>query len=89
MTERASQRLRADWSRKFDEPITVPPRGPGGRSRTLVTLKDAGEYITRLPKAEHSAKEWQEAMRALLLAERGGPMMLARIGMMQALHRQR
>jgi hypothetical protein len=77
------------WSRKFDEPIIVPARGPRGRSRTLATLKDAGDYVTRLPKAEHSALEWQEAMRALLLAARGGPMMLAHIGMMQALHRQR
>jgi hypothetical protein len=77
------------WSRKFDESITVPPRGPRGRCRSLITLKDAGDYVTRLPKAEHSAPEWQEAMRALLLAARGGPMMLAHVGMMQALHRQR
>jgi hypothetical protein len=48
-----------DWSRKFEEPITVPPRGKRGRSRQLVTLKDAGEYITKLPKAEHTAAEWQ------------------------------
>ena len=34
-----------------------------------------------------AAAEWQAAMHALMLAARGGPMMLARIGMMQALHR--
>jgi hypothetical protein len=76
------------WSRKFDEPITVAPRGPRGRSRTLVTLKDAGDYVTRLPKVEHSASEWQAAMLALMLAARGGPVMLARIGMMRALNRE-
>ena len=79
----------AGWSRKFDEPIIVPARGPRGRSRTLVTLEDAGDYVTRLPKAEHSAPEWQGAMSALMLAAQGGPMMLAHIGMMQALHRER
>lgn len=25
----------------------------------LVTLQDAGRYITKLPKAEHDAPEWQ------------------------------
>jgi len=33
----------------------------------LVTLRDAAEYITQLPKAEHDADEWQAAMEALLL----------------------
>jgi hypothetical protein len=54
-----------------------------------VTLKDAGDYVTRLPKAEHSAPEWQAAMSALMLAARGGPVMLAHIGMMQAIYRER
>jgi hypothetical protein len=76
------------WSREFEEPIIIPPRGPRGKSRELVTLKDAGKYIARLPKAEHTAMEWQTAMEALLLAVRGAPTMLARIGIMKALHRQ-
>ena len=71
-----------DWSRSFDDPIDLP------RGRTLVTLEDAGNYITKLPKAEHSATEWQHAMEALILvATRGGPTMLARIGVMRALNR--
>ena len=37
------------------------------RGRELVTLKDAGTYITKLPKAEHEAPEWQAAMQALIL----------------------
>jgi hypothetical protein len=70
------------WSRKFDDPIVLP----GGRK--LTTLRDAGRYITKLPKAEHEAPEWLAAAEALLLvAERGGPTMLARIGVMRALNR--
>jgi hypothetical protein len=70
------------WFRPFDDPIDLP------RGRQLVTLEDAGNYITKLPKDEHSAPEWQAAMEALILvATRGGPTMLARIGVMTALNR--
>jgi hypothetical protein len=70
------------WARKFDEPIPLPD------GRELVTLQDAGNYVTKLPKAEHEAAEWQAAMHALILvAENGGPTMLARIGVMRALNR--
>jgi hypothetical protein len=52
----------------------VPPDG-----RKLLTLRDAAEYMTALPKAEHDAADWQVAMETLLLvAERDGPEMLAR-----------
>jgi hypothetical protein len=69
------------WSRSFDEPIPLP-------EGELVTLEDAGNYITKLPKAEHTAPEWQAAMEALMIvATRGGPTMLARIGVMTALNR--
>jgi cob(I)alamin adenosyltransferase len=71
------------WKRRFDEPIP-PPRG-----RQLVTLEDAGNYITKLPKVEHEAQEWQAAMEALILvATSGGPTMFARIGVMRALNRR-
>jgi hypothetical protein len=70
------------WKRAFDEPIVLP------NGHELVTLEDAGTYITKLPKAEHNAPEWQAAMEALLLvAERNGPTMLARIGIMRAINR--
>ena len=70
------------WQRRFDDPIPLP----GGRQ--LVTLRDAALYITKLPKAEHDAPEWQAAMQALIMvAEHDGPTMLARVGMMRALHR--
>jgi hypothetical protein len=70
------------WKRSFDDPISLP------RGRQIVTLADAGNYITKLPKAEHMAPEWQAAMEALILvATSGGPMMFARIGVMRALNR--
>jgi hypothetical protein len=56
--------------------------------RQLITLKDAGEYIAKLPKAEHSATVWQTAIEALLLAVCGGPTMPARIGIMKTLNRK-
>jgi hypothetical protein len=56
--------------------------------KPLVTLRDAALYIAKLPKTEHDTDEWRAAMEALLLvAERNGPTMLARIGMMRALNR--
>jgi hypothetical protein len=70
------------WSRPFDDPIPLP------RGRQLVTLADAGNYITKLPNAEHATAEWQAAMQALILvAESDGPTMLARIGVLRALNR--
>jgi hypothetical protein len=42
------------WSARFDDPIPLP------RGRQLVTLEDAGKYITKLPKAEHEATECGE-----------------------------
>ena len=70
------------WDQRFFDPIPVPGRRP------LITLRDAALYITKLPKAEHDAVEWQAAMEALVLvAERDGPTMFARIGVMRALNR--
>ena len=70
------------WHRKFVDPIVLPD------GRMLLTLRDAAEYITALPKAEHDAADWQVARETLILvAERNGPEMLARIGMMRALNR--
>ena len=72
----------ADWTREFDEPIPVP------KGRRLVTLRDAGDYVAKLPKAEHMTAEWQAAMLALMLVvDLNGPTMMARIGIMRALNR--
>jgi hypothetical protein len=70
------------WKRSFEDPIPLP------RGRQFVTLQDAGNYITKLPKAEHEAPEWRAAMESLpLVVELGGPTMFARIGVMRALNR--
>jgi hypothetical protein len=70
------------WSRAFADSIPVP------KGKPLLTLKDAGNYITKLPKAEHTTPEWQAAMEALILVTTlGGPTMFARIGMIRALNR--
>ena len=72
------------WDQQFFDPIMLPS------GRKLVTLRDVALYITKLPKAEHDAEEWQAAMQALLLvAEHDGPTMFARIGVMRALHRHK
>ena len=69
------------WSRRFFNPIELPD------GRTLVTLKDAGEYIQSLPTATQNEQPWQNAAEALLLVvNQNGPTMFARIGMMQALY---
>jgi hypothetical protein len=66
------------WKRPFDDLIPLP----GGRQ--LVTLEDAGSYITMLPKAEQQLDEWQTAVEALLLVvKHNGPTMMARIGVMR------
>ena len=68
------------WDKRFVDPIAVPGRKP--------TLRDAAQCITKLPKAEHDADEWQAAMEALLLvAELDGQPMFARIGIMRAINR--
>jgi hypothetical protein len=59
--------------RRFDDPIALP------NGRKLVTLQDAGDYIIKLPKAEHEAREWAIEM-LLKAAERSeGWLWFARI----------
>jgi hypothetical protein len=71
------------WSRRFDEPIQLPD------GRKLVTLKDAIAWLAKeVPKSEHGMKEVQAAAHCLTeAAENGGPMIFARMGMMQAINR--
>jgi hypothetical protein len=70
------------WFKRFIDPIILPD------GRKLLTYRDAAEYITALPKAEHDEADWQVAMETLLLvAERGGPEMMARIAVMKVLNR--
>ena len=70
-----------DWKRRFDDQIELPD------NRQLVTLRDAGNYLTKLPKAEQQHPARQTAVEALILvAEKDGPTMFARIGIMRALN---
>jgi hypothetical protein len=66
------------------------PKLEGGlpRGRRLVTLKDAADYIMKLPKAEQNLKEWQTAGEILIKTAEGRDFLMhARIGMLQAIHR--
>ncbi len=68
------------WSTPFPSPIVLPDGGE------IVTLRDAGAYIMKLPKAQHDSAAWQSAMQVLIqAADHGGPIEFARIGMLQAL----
>ena len=69
------------WSTRFEDPIVLPD------GRKLLTLKDAADYITKLPKKESDLPEWETAIEVLMLCSRGGAPMLARIGVMKALNR--
>jgi len=70
------------WDTAFDEPVELP------NGKTARTLRDAGEYIAKLPKAEHEQKAWQTAMYCLIeAAEKRGPISFARMGMLQAIYK--
>jgi hypothetical protein len=68
------------WRRPFEEPIEVE-----GRER--MTLRDAGEYIAALQEGALPPNGKQRGL--ILVAVRGGPTMLARIGIVRALNRPR
>jgi hypothetical protein len=69
------------WHRTFDDPIPLPGGGD------LRTLRDAGNYISKLPEREHDVPAWLAAIQALMLVvEPGGDTMLPRIGIMRALY---
>jgi hypothetical protein len=70
------------WMQSFDDPIPLP------LGRQLATLKDAANYIMKLPKAEQNVEEWQTAGEILAKTAEGRDFLMhARIGMMRALHR--
>ena len=73
------------WSTRFAPPIKLPG---GGK---LVTLKDAIAWLAKeVPKSEHDMKEVQAAAHCVTeAAENGGPLLFARLGMMQAINRHK
>ena len=61
---------------------------PDGRK--LITLKNAADYIMKLPKAEQKHEKWQTAVRCLIGAAEGRDFLMhARIGVMQALNKDK
>ena len=63
------------WDRPFDQPVRLPS-GPPAR-----TLRDAANYIKKLPKLEHDTLEWRLAVQMLIdAAEDRGPMLFAKMG---------
>lgn len=69
------------WTREFDEPIRLPD------GRSLCNLRDAGDYILRLPATEKGLFEWELAAEVLIMAAEGrGPMLQAKCGVLRALN---
>jgi hypothetical protein len=60
------------WKRPFDDPIDLP------RGRQLVTLKDAADYIMKLPKGVQKLEEWQTATEILIKAAEGRDFLMQR-----------
>jgi hypothetical protein len=71
------------WERPFDQPVPLPGERPAR------TLRDAGNYIRKLPELERDTPEWRMAIQMLIdAAEDRGPMLFAKIGLDRALNRQ-
>jgi hypothetical protein len=69
------------WSARFHDPIQ-PPKG-----KPLATLKDAADYVMRLPKRVHDAPHCQLAMEQLIDAAEGRNFIMhARIAVLKALN---
>ena len=70
------------WDRPFDQPVPLPSGAPAR------TLRDAANYIKKLPNSEHDRPEWRLAVQMLIDAsEDRGPMLFARIGIDRAIER--
>jgi hypothetical protein len=71
------------WDRPFDQPVPLPSGAPAR------TLRDAANYIKKLPKSEHDCQEWRLAVHMLIeAAEDRGPMLFAHMGILRATNRE-
>lgn len=71
------------WDRPFPQPVPLP-KGPPAQ-----TLRDAANYIGKLPQPERDCQEWRLAVQMLIdAAEDRGPMLIARMGIVSALEAQ-
>jgi hypothetical protein len=67
------------WDRPFDQPVPLPNAAPAR------TLRDAADYIKKLPKSVHDRDEWRLAGQMLIdAAENRGPTLFARMGILRA-----
>ena len=70
------------WDQSIGDPVVLP------NGRKLTTLRQAAHYLRRLPKDEHEHPKVRTAIEVLIQAAEGiGPVMHARIGMLQAINR--
>ena len=69
--------------RPFDQPV---PLTKGASARTL---RDAADFISKLPKVEQDRAEWQIALDLVIdAAENRGPIMFAKIAILEAVSRK-
>jgi hypothetical protein len=70
------------WERPFDQPVPLPSGSPAR------TLREAANYIKKLPKSEYDTPEWRLAVQMLIdAAEDRGPMLFAKMGLHRAMSR--
>ena len=70
------------WDRPFDQPVPLPSGAPAR------TLRDAANYIKKLPQSEHDTPEWRLAIQMLIdAAEDRGPTLFAKMGIHRAVNR--
>jgi hypothetical protein len=71
------------WERPFDKPVPWPKGAPAR------TLRDAANYVRKLPALERDTPECRLAIQMLIdAAEDRGPMLFAKIGIERAFYRQ-
>jgi len=72
-----------NWERPFDQPVPLPNSPPAR------TLRDAANYIRKLPPSERETPECRLAIQMLIDAAEGlGPMLFAKVGIERALYRE-
>ena len=71
------------WERPFDQPVPLPNSPPAR------TLRDAANYIRKLPALERDTPECRLAIQMLIdAAEDRGPMLFAKVGIERAFYRE-
>lgn len=72
-----------NWERPFDQPVPLPSSPPA------CTLRDAANYIRKLPASERETPECRLAIQMLIdAAEDRGPMLFAKVGIERAFYKE-